>query len=204
MSSSPYALRPEEEWRAITEGLVRAHPVSTADLVSVSLLSWADVFQTRIGGYRIGHDLFPSSQIVSFLLHELIAQRIAEKYPGQFVAGRGNKQKDIHSLIDPAFSIEIKGSSSATRIYGNRSYAQQQAVQGAKSKDGYYLTMNFPKLVLGGVDVPPLGILRFGYLEHSDWIPQRSATGQQASLKPSAYAYKLIELYRQKDRSEEL
>ena len=38
-------------------------------------------------------------------------------------------------------------------------------------------------------------MIRFGYLEHVDWIAQTASTGQQARLRKEAYDNKLITLY---------
>jgi len=43
---------------------------------------------------------------------------------------------------------------------------------------------------------PAIRIIRLGWLDHSDWIAQTAATGQQARIRPEAYAGRLIELYR--------
>jgi hypothetical protein len=51
-------------------------------------------------------------------------------------------------------------------------------------------------IFIGIRNQPKIKIIRFGWLDHSDWIAQRAATGQQARLRPEAYQYKLLELYR--------
>jgi hypothetical protein len=38
-------------------------------------------------------------------------------------------------------------------------------------------------------------IIRFGWLDHSDWMGQKAATGQQARLDPFAEKSKLAILY---------
>jgi hypothetical protein len=38
-------------------------------------------------------------------------------------------------------------------------------------------------------------MIRFGFLEHTDWIGQASQTGQQARLSTESYKYKLKVLY---------
>ncbi|HFC7940318.1 ScaI family restriction endonuclease [Neisseria meningitidis] len=42
---------------------------------------------------------------------------------------------------------------------------------------------------------PEIKIIRFGWLDHTDWIAQTAATGQQARLSPEAYRSKLKILY---------
>jgi len=46
-------------------------------------------------------------------------------------------------------------------------------------------------------------LIRFGWLEHSDWFGQKSETGQEAFLSQEAKENKLIVLYdvRQKARN---
>lgn len=98
-------------------------------------------------------------------------------------------------MIEPSMGIEIKGSSNATQIFANRSYAQPSSDSETKDKNGYYITINFEKISKANPH-PRITIIRFGYLEHKDWIAQKAATGQQARLAPEAYKYKLIEIYR--------
>lgn len=100
--------------------------------------------------------------------------------------------KDLVYIPDPSLSVELKTSSHASQIFGNRSYAQPQ--QGAgKSKDGYYLTVNFEKFSKDGL--PKVKLIRFGWLDHTDWIGQAAATGQQARIRPESDRAKLVRLY---------
>ena len=92
-------------------------------------------------------------------------------------------------------SIEIKGSSHPSQIFGNRSYAQPQSEKGLKNKNGYYLTINFEKFNDKAQRNPEILSIRFGYVEHTDWIAQTSATGQQARLSTYVYEHKLKILY---------
>ena len=103
-------------------------------------------------------------------------------------------EKDIHHTKDETLSVEIKGSSHPNQRFGNRSYAQPDSGNGQKNKDGYYITINFQKFSSANKH-PEILIIRFGYLEHSDWIAQTAATGQQARLAPDVYRYKLKTLY---------
>ncbi|HGG7675208.1 TPA: ScaI family restriction endonuclease, partial [Neisseria meningitidis] len=64
-----------------------------------------------------------------------------------------------------------------------------------KSKNGYYLTINFEKFMPDLKLRPEIKIIRFGWLDHTDWIAQTAATGQQARLSPEAYRSKLKILY---------
>ena len=129
------------------------------------------------------------------MIHELIPYKLGGLYPDIYKAGTEKNEKDIHCLTNDFFSIEIKASSNPTSIYGNRSYAQQNVEKSKKNKNGYYLTINFAKFIKDTKLRPEISIIRFGYLEHTDWRGQKAETGQQASLSLDAYRYKLKELY---------
>jgi hypothetical protein len=195
MKTSPYSGKDVSKWGKATETLIKKHPLSENEIVNAVLDSWDDIFKSKIGGLKIGKDIHPSPQIISFLLHELIAHRFSKLYPAVYKVGTEATEKDIHCLTNDFYSIEIKASSHASSIYGNRSYAQQNDGKGKKNKNGYYLTINFKKLAKGNIDRPEISIIRFGYLEHSDWRGQKAETGQQASLSADAYKYKLKVLY---------
>lgn len=95
-------------------------------------------------------------------------------------------------MTDKHFSFEIKTSSSARSIFGNRSYAQK-ADTTKKSKSGYYLAINFEKFTKIHQQ-PSIKLVRFGWLDHEDWMGQAAATGQQARLNRDVELYKLLEL----------
>ena len=63
-----------------------------------------------------------------------------------------------------------------------------------KTKSGYYLAVNFQP-VKRDVPDPQVRKIRFGWLDHTDWIGQKSPTGQQARLDPNTREAKLIPLY---------
>ena len=102
--------------------------------------------------------------------------------------------KDVVYIKDDAFSFEIKASSSSTGIFGNKSYAQPSPVA-KKHKAGYYLAVNFEKFIDGSIK-PRILWIRFGWLDHTDWIAQKAATGQQARLSVNARNYKFLDLYK--------
>jgi len=84
--------------------------------------------------------------------------------------------------------LELKTSSQKS-IFGNRSYAKSET---GKSKSGYCLAINFEKI---SCENPRILRIQFGWLDHSDWVGQRSETGQQAALTKEAKENKLITLY---------
>lgn len=191
---SPYKNLPESKWLEKTKELVNAHPLKN-EIKDVVLKSWNDIFNSKIGSFSIGKQIFPSPQILSFFLHELVAHYLSLKYPTRYKVGELKNEKDVHDIINPSMGIEIKGSSNTTQIFANRSYAQPSSDSETKDKNGYYITINFEKISKSNPR-PKITIIRFGYLEHKDWIAQKAATGQQARLTPEAYKYKLIEIYR--------
>lgn len=84
-------------------------------------------------------------------------------------------------------SVEMKASGQlGYKVFGNRSYGQVLANAGAAKKDksGYYITVNF----FG----QSLTLLRFGWIDSTDWQAQASATGQMAGLSAEVYNYKLV------------
>lgn len=191
---SPYKDLPLDKWGDKTKELVASHPL-TPEIVTTVQKSWNEIFTSKIGPFTIGQDIYPSPQILSFFLHELIAHHLSLKYPKRYKVGELINEKDIHDLVDPSLGIEIKASSHPTQVFANRSYAQPSSDSESKEKNGYYLTVNFEKISPSNPN-PQILLIRFGYIEHGDWIAQHSAKGQQARLSPEAYRHKLIELYR--------
>lgn len=195
---SPYQGKPEEKWLAITRRLINKHPLKN-EIVNVVLEAWEDIFNSRIGSYAIGKEIFPEPQSMSTFLHVLVAHKLSLKYPDIYKVGDAKREKDIHNMEDPSMGIEIKASSDKNKIFGNRSYAQPSTDSEMKDKNGYYIAINFEKFS-EKVSKPKIRLIRFGYLEHSDWIPQQSAKGQQAHLTDQAYQFKLITLYQVEEK----
>lgn len=193
MKKSFYSDKPTSEWFAVTETLLQTHPLSIEEISEVILESWASIFTSQIGGFFIGRDIFPTPQIMSFLLHELVALNLEMRYPDVWKKGLEKNEKDLVCLPNNDFSIEIKASSDKKQVFGNRSYAQEESSMAQKSKSGFYITVNFEKFT--DTDKPEITIIRFGYLEHSDWVGQAAATGQQARLTTDTYKFKLIIIY---------
>ena len=196
---SPYEGRPRNEWPTITVNLVCNHPL-LPELADVVLESWDAIFESKIGGFDIGKDIFPAPQIMGFFLHELIALFLSKRHAGEYRIGSPHVEKDVHCINDPDFSFEIKTSSDATQIFGNRSYAQPTSGNESKLKDGFMLAVNFEKFSPGNTR-PRIKLIRFGYLEHSDWVAQSAATGQQARLTPDIYRTKFVKLFPQETES---
>ncbi|RKZ37792.1 MAG: ScaI family restriction endonuclease [Gammaproteobacteria bacterium] len=193
--STPYENVSSGQWYKVTESIIMEHPLAEQEIVDIVLSSWDSIFDSSIGKhhFKIGKHIFPKHQIMGFLLHELITLETATRYPSEW---RGEKNPDDKYLVyipDVQFSIEIKTSSNKNKIFGNRSYAQA-AASNKKSKSGYYLAVNFEKFENTRKN-PIILLIRFGWLEHSDWIGQKSQTGQQARLSIETYGTKFKTLY---------
>jgi hypothetical protein len=175
--------------------LVKAHPLEGAELVEVVTKVWADILGSAIGSkpFKIGVDIHPKPQIIAFFLHELIPAELAFRHPDLWRGEQSAGNKDLVYIPNPEFSVEIKTFSHPTSIFGNRSYAQPSA-KTKKSKDGYYLAINFQKFNKLGT-VPLITCIRFGWLDHTDWTGQKAPTGQQARLPLEVEKGKLIQLY---------
>ena len=194
--ASPYKGLPPEQWLAVTQNLIKAHPLNTAEIVEVVLAAWDSIFASKMGtsAFHIGKDIFPKPQIMGFFLHELIPLELAVRYPRSWRGERVPGDKDLVYIPDDQYSIEVKTSSNPRHIFGNRSYAQE-ATESKKGKSGYYLTVNFEKFS-GDVKKPNILLVRFGWLDATDWIGQKAATGQQSRLPREVESYKLLELYK--------
>lgn len=192
--TSPYSDLPVERWLSVTQTLVDRHPLDEETIVDAVLSSWESIFASRLGtkGFYIGKDIFPKPQIMGFLLHELIPLELAAKYPGVWRGDRSAVEKDLVYLPDDSFSIEVKTSSDHNHIYGNRSYSQRTS-QGKKGKSGYYLAVNFEKFSVS--QNPAIRLIRFGWLDASDWIGQKAETGQQSRLSADVENYKLLKIH---------
>ncbi len=192
---SPYNQIAPNNWQSITKRLIERHPLSVRELKGVVLKSWDDIFLSKIGRkpYFMGRDIAPKPQILGFFLHELISLEFENRYPKKWVRERNAKDKDMVYLPNELFSIEIKTSSNPKSIFGNRSYAQVTE-NDKKLKSGYYLAINFEKIDSSGKK-PKILKIRFGWLDHDDWMGQTSQTGQQSRLSREVENGKLIEIF---------
>lgn len=193
---SPYVGVAEATWLQQTKSLIEKHPLDTCELVEIVLQSWSDIFDSKLGpkGFQIGQHIYPKPQILGFLLHELIALELSARYPDLWRGEESKADKDLVFIPDPFFSVEIKTSSNPNKIFGNRSYAQKSDSIRKKSKDGYYLTVNFGKCKKDSPK-PIILLIRFGWIDHVDWIGQAAQSGQQAHLTSAAENLKLLTIY---------
>ena len=189
---SPYNGLDESEWQTKTNELINDHPLDQKGIKKVVLSCWNCILNTVIGDYKIGVDIFPKPQIMGFFLHELICLEISKLDPETWGCEKKSSDKDIVNLKNAQYSIEVKTSSHKSKIFGNRSYAQVTN-KSKKSKSGYYLAINFEKFESNKIK-PKILKVRFGWLDHEDWLGQKAESGQQANLSTSVEKYKLIEI----------
>lgn len=206
MGASPYAGLRAPQWTKRTAELLKKYPLRMSEICEIVNQSWASLFKSKLGtkGFRIGQDIFPRPQIMGFLLEELIVLELASRFPRTWQRGREKNDKDVVCLKDAALSFEIKTSTHATQIFGNRSYGQKQRkrrgrtstakTKPIKEKSGYYLAVNFEGFGTKET-LPRVRRIRFGWLDHKDWVAQKSETGQQARVELKAQRSKLRTLF---------
>lgn len=195
---SPYEGHPESQWSEITRKLVEDYPLDVNDIVDAVLEAWQGILNTSIAGeLQIGIDIMPNPQIMGNYLHELIPIILERKFPGQWSRDIRKDDKDLVYLPNRYYSAEIKTSSSANNIYGNASYGQEDSSNVAsKSKDGYYIGVNFEKFDQAPRGkMPQIKKIRIGWLEHCDWHSQSASSGQAATISPMVRDNKLLLIY---------
>ena len=128
------------------------------------------------------------AQVTGFFFEKLLAEVLKHKTQEQWRGGQEKSEKDLVCLENLQFSIELKTSGQlGLKLFGNRSYGQQLEADPKVDKvdrSGYFITVNF----YGS----QLSLIRFGWIDHEDWVSQKSETGQASSLKEDTYTYKLI------------
>jgi hypothetical protein len=185
-----------KNWAALTEKLLKKFPIPMNEMAEIVLASWEDIFHSRIGSkaYQIGRDIWPEPQIMGFLLHELIPLNLAATHPKEWRRGASSTECDAVFVPNIDYSFEIKTSSSATGIFGNRSYAHVSE-SANKRRGSFFLAVNFGKF--SSDERPEINLIRFGWLGAADWIGQKAQSGQQSRLTKEAKAYKLRIIYEQ-------
>ncbi|MBW4715762.1 ScaI family restriction endonuclease [Saccharothrix obliqua] len=206
LEGSPYYEQPLDKWVDITRSLLAEHPLSGPVLVDVVLRSWSAIFESRLGsGFYIGQEIKPAPQVMGFFLHSLIPLELA-RGSGDWRAEITAADKDLVHIPDDRYSLEIKTSSHPSQVFGNRSYGVDNPGRGKKAKDGYYVAVNFEKWppVESGRR-PEVKLIRFGWLDRTDWVAQKSETGQQSAIAAEADNRQLLTIYEAgRERSEEV
>lgn len=187
---NPYENIPIYRWPEVTDNLINQHPLSLQEIHEVAIYSWTALWQTKIGsGDAILNiqDIAPPATVIGYFFEKLMAKELERRYPNLWAGGTKSDHKDLHYLNNPYFSIEIKSSGQpGFHIYGNRSFSQEieNPEKAKKNKSGYYITINF----FG----QNLNLIRFGWIDGSDWKGQAASSGQMAWLRPEVYSYKLV------------
>jgi hypothetical protein len=187
---SPYAGKPKSEWLSITRQLLADHPLAVEVIRETAEEAWAKVWETTIGSGSTAirlTELDVPATVIGYFFERLFARVLQNRYPEQWRGTQSKDEKDLHYIPDPALSVEVKTSGQlGLKVYGNRSCGQalQNELLAKKEKSGFYVTANFYRRTLT--------LLRFGWIDASDWKPQASATGQMAGLPDGVYRYKLI------------
>ncbi|OLE52767.1 MAG: hypothetical protein AUG51_16440 [Acidobacteria bacterium 13_1_20CM_3_53_8] len=190
---SPYADLSTDKWLSKTKELIELHPLKLNVIKDIALLSWGTLWLTKIGegdtAIRLEEIEVPAT-VVGYFFEKLFAKELQSRFPTEWRGGQSKDEKDIVCINHPFYSIEMKTSGQlGVKIFGNRSYGQKaedESLVSKVEKSGYYITANFYGKTLT--------LLRFGWIDASDWKPQKSATGQAASLSNDVYKYKLIEI----------
>ncbi len=187
---SPYLNMPVSSWPTITRKLLAKHPLRPEVIMEVAVQSWQALWSTRVGLGQTAIDLeklnVPAT-VVGYFFEVLFAKEMARRFPGKWRGSQQGSEKDLVYTSDSDYSVEIKTSGQmGLKVYDNRSYGQklQNLQQAKKEKSGFYITVNFFKR--------SLSLIRFGWIDASDWKPQASPTGQMAGLPDEVYRYKLV------------
>lgn len=196
--TSPYEGYLEHQWSNITRQLVAKYPLSPNEIVDAVLAAWDGIFNTKIAEeLRIGVDITPSPQVMGNYLHLLIPVMLEKRFPGVWSRDIRKNDKDLVYLPNDFFSTEIKTSSNPNNIYGNASYGQEDSADASsKSKDGYYIGVNFEKFDQAPEGQRPrIRKIRIGWLDHSDWHSQSASSGQAATITAAVRDSKLLLIY---------
>ena len=195
---SPYEGVAEFRWADITKKLVNEYPLEIDDIIDAVLDAWDGILMSKIAGeLQIGIDILPSPQIMGNYLHELIPIMLERKFPGVWSRDLKKDDKDLVFLSDNHYSTEIKTSSNPNNIYGNASYGQEDSANASsKTKDGYYIGVNFEKFDQApDGQMPRIRKIRIGWLDHSDWHSQSASSGQAATISSFVRDNKLLLIY---------
>lgn len=160
----------------------RVHVLPDAVLLRVVHTSWTTVWATRVGRYSI-RALRVDAQVIGKLFqevmtHELHAADQRWRHPD---APRSFRDPDFVFGPDPEYNFELKmcGQAGGRAVYGNRCSSSGFASENGKSRSTWLLTINYSD--------DRINLIRFGRVSNTDWIGQRSATGNASRLCRTAY-----------------
>jgi hypothetical protein len=174
--NSPFAGKDPQEYAELAESLIDKHLLSRDEFVDVAHAVYRQVESERGEGGSVFGTKFGRR----------IGEELAFRYPGVWRPGKAH-EKDVVCITDPSMSFEVKAGGDPHKVVGNRSYALQPSMPGRKSKDGWLLAVNAQD-----GDLPRV---RFGWIDLSDWVAQRSDSGQSAYIPAGIRDAKLRDLY---------
>ena len=192
--SSPFDGVPTEERAAKRDELIEEHPLTPSEIRRLVLNSFDSLRKTRIGNpddeIRIYRDVPVGAQTSGAFLETIIANKL-NSIDSNWEQG-SDAEKDLIHTENPWNSTEVKFSGQINdEVFGNRSFGQEVKTEEKKKKSGYYITVNshITEEFLSPSYKPFL--IRFGWIDFNDWIPQGSSTGQAAKLSDEVYQNKL-------------
>ncbi|RZM84182.1 ScaI family restriction endonuclease [Pseudoalteromonas rubra] len=189
MAASPYTGKPVTDWLQVTHSLISQYPIHPQEILDVAMLSWDRLWASQIGGQISLDEVELPATVVGYFFQKLFAHELKVRYPNVWRGEELKSDKDLVNIQNPNFSTEMKSSGQlGYALFGNRSYNQlsESSTTSGKDKSGFYITVNFYRKAIT--------LLRIGWIDQDDWIPQGAATGQAAVLKPEVYQYKLLEI----------
>jgi hypothetical protein len=184
--NSPYYNKPQEEWNNITKDLVEQYPLSTNEILEISLEAWSKLWNTPVGNQIPLSQLQVPATVVGYFFQKIFTYILQARYPYNWRGEQDKEDKDIVNIRNSFFSTEMKTSGQLGYwLFGNRSYNQETTYSNiSKNKSGYYITINFY--------YQTLTLIRIGWIDQDDWQSQKAVSGQAATLKPEVYQHKLI------------
>jgi len=189
MANSPYKDKPITEWNNITLQLLNDYPLSLTEVGEIAHLAWGRLWSSSIGGEIQINEVDLPATVVGYFFQKLFAHELSSRYPNDWSGEKLKRDKDLVNLKNVKYSTEMKASGQlGYSLYGNRSYNQESETgqKAGKTKSGYYITLNFFKQTIT--------LIRLGWIDQDDWIPQGSETGQAAVLHQDVYKHKLVKI----------
>lgn len=191
MLVDPYADLPVEKHPEQTEKLAAnffsESGLKKEALIELVLKQFDDIMNMQVGARKACVDFFPTGQTISNLMDDTMKLEIS-KFKG-WRGGIAREEKDlIHE--DSYFSTEVKVSSHAHEIPGNKKREQKTKV---KFQSGFYVIVNYKRPTKNEPD-GYVRTIRFGWLNDADWRATANS-GNKASVPPAVARNKLVTLY---------
>ena len=193
---SPYRFHRKTQWLEITKTLIQGFPIPTDALIDMSHYAFEDVFRTRVGSSNVplaSVDLSGGTRggIIGGFFEYLFINKLIEDTTGppQWRFGSQNNEPDMVYIPDPFYSLELKTSSQRNSIWGSSSKVHKTA-RLTKDGSGFYLVVNYEFKAK-----PELTLLRFGWLDDTDWQGSKSAASASSKVIREHANLKLLTIY---------